>query len=260
MIYDFVLINGNDRGSIRPVRTYETSIPLTKILLNNINTVLAQAFNDTGRVTGENANAYVELSKSWVKKSRKGNERLDMLLTSDFMIDRIGVLDTRDVRAIAKILLNDLASTEDWEFVFEGSSDDFSHKDFDRFTLIDTTVDNSNLQIPIGTEVYVRGWDDNILVYQGRPIKEQINEGMNPFVMNHGVWAVEDEVIAVSDVKVKDYANRMETFPLPLGGPAKYFSREKNKGVTHKEAMAVTQTQSKLRLAIMLAFDDKSSA
>lgn len=64
MIYDFVLINGNDRGSIRPVRTYETSIPLTKILLNNINTVLAQAFNDTGRVTGENANAYVELSKS----------------------------------------------------------------------------------------------------------------------------------------------------------------------------------------------------
>ena len=107
--------------------------------------------------------------------------------------------------------------TEDWEVIFEGNTDDFSHKDFGKFDLIDTTVDNSSLSIPIGTEVYAREWDDNILIYQGNPIKEQINEGMNPFIMNRDVWATEDKVIPVSTVKVKDYADRMETFPPSAG-------------------------------------------
>lgn len=175
------------------------------------------------------------------------------------MIDEVGVLTTTDARAIAKLLLENLSFTEDWEVIFEGNTDDFSHKNFGKFDLIDTTVDNSSLSIPIGTEVYAREWDDNILIYQGNPIKEQINEGMNPFIMNRDVWATEDKVIPVSTVKVKDYADRMETFPLPLGWSAKYFSREKDKGVNRREAMGVTQKQSKLWLASMLAFDDKDS-
>lgn len=36
---------------------------------------------------------------------------------------------------------------------------------------------------------------------------------MNPFIMNRDVWATEDKVIPVSTVKVKDYADRMETSP-----------------------------------------------
>lgn len=120
VIYDFVLTNGDDRGSIRLVRTYQTGKPLSKTLLENINSVLTKAFHDAGRATGENANAYVEFSKSWVKKSRKGDERLDMLLSSDFMIDEVGVLTTTDARAIAKLLLENLSFTEDWEVIFEG--------------------------------------------------------------------------------------------------------------------------------------------
>lgn len=255
MIYDFILINGDDRGSIRPVRTYKTENSLSKKFIESINTVLSQAFRDTGLVAGENNKAYLEFDKAWVEKS-KDDERVSMLLADGFMIDTVGSIDSQYARIIAKQLLEDLASTDDWEVIFEGTADAFTDVDFNKFSVIDNTIGNTDLKVPIGANVYVRGWYDHVFVYQGRPTRRRIKEEMNPFILSHEVWATDDEIIAVDDINVNDYADKIETFPLPLGHRDKYFSREKKKDNTRKEAFGMTPEQSKLRLAIMIALNE----
>lgn len=111
-------------------------------------------------------------------------------------------------------------------------------------------------QIPIGTSVYARGWYDYIFIYQGLPSKEQIKAGMDLYISAGKVWATDDEIIAVDDINVNDYADKIETFPLPLSSRDKYFSREKKKDNTRKEAFGMTKKQAKLRLAIMIALNE----
>ena len=257
MLYDFVLKNGDDRGSLRPVRTYSAKKSLSQDFIADINKVLAQALEATGRLENETEHASVSFDKSWVKEQASYDETVQMLLADEWMVETNATLNsTTNARKIAHQILTDFASTDDWAYIFSEDEDVFSQMDFKAFELIDNTVDNDNLKVPAGTKVYVRGWGDTSYTYQGRPSIEEMKTGYNPAYLREDVWATDDNVIAVDGFNVSAYAASMETFPLPANYGYNYFTREKSKSRSRKEAFGSTQKQAKLRLALMLAFDE----
>jgi hypothetical protein len=261
MLYDFVLTNGDDRGSLRPVRTYSTKKSLSKDFIENINEVLAQALEATGRLENETEFAFVSFDPAWVEEKSSYDETLQMRLADDWMIgSNTPLISTTNARKIAHQLLTDFASTDDWAYIFSEDEDAFSKMDFDDFELIDNTVNNEALKVPVGSNVYVRNWNETVYVYQGRPSKQELKNGYDPAYQHRNVWASDENVIAVDDFKVSDYNDQMEVFPLPLDHRDKYFAREKSKSRSRKEAYGTTQKQAKLRLALMLAFEALSTS
>jgi len=267
MLYDLVLINGDDRGSIMPVRRYNAPTLYEKTV-ENINLVMAQAMEETGLLTGEMSEAVLEFSPAWVEETE--DETLRMLLSDEYITDSIGTIKSHSARAIAEYILKDFAETSSWLFMFDGANDDaFDSMDFKKFVFFDHRVDNSNLKNPIGSEVYVRYYYDEVFIYQGRPENGEISNGRNPVFTGNKVWATDENIIPVKDFSLKDYEKAIETFPLPrnvtrLGhsvfGAFKYFSREISGGKDSEEAFGKTKKQAKLRLAINMAFDAMDNA
>lgn len=254
MFYDFTLTRGDDRGSIRPVRKYEVKGKLSGSILADINKVLDLAIDASGVRQGVEQELYIEFSESWVDE-RKYDETHRMLTADYWMIEAPGTITSKSPRTIAKQLLSDLASAEDWDFLFEGDAYVFDDMDFKAFDLTDNSVDNENLKVPIGTEVYVRGWAERVFTYQGHPTGEQLKHNVTVSVQGTNVWAIDEDVIAVDDFKVSDYLDQMETFPLPVNYAANFFTREKSKSRSRKETFGKTQKEAKLRLALILAFE-----
>lgn len=254
MLYDFTLTVGNDRGSLQPIRVYESKKALSEDLIKDINKVLAQALATTEANEATGQEVYLHFDKAWVKKKAKYDETVQMMLSDEWMDDTKGLIASKDAREIAKQLLAHLASTDEFEYTFE--EDAFANLDFDSFELIDNTVNNDNLKVAIGTNVYVRGWKEIVYIYQGRPSVEEMRNGYNPAYRFKDVWATDENVIAVDNFKVADYKDKMEVFPLPKDHRDNYFAREKSTSKARKEAFGKTQKDAKLRLALMLAFDD----
>lgn len=254
MLYDFTLTVGDDRGSLQPIRSYESKKPLSEDLIKDINKVLSQALDTTEATEAIGKEVYLHFDKAWVKKKAKHDETVQMLLAYDWMNDTKGSIKSQDPREISKQIIADLQAADEFEYTF--NEDDFSNLDFDAFELIDNTVNNDNLKVPIGSNVYVRGWNAILYIYQGRPSVEEMRNGYNPAYLREDVWATDENIIAVDDFKVTDYKDRMEVFPLPKDHDYKYFAREKTKSSSRKEAFGSTQKQAKLRLALMLAFED----
>lgn len=254
MFYDFTLTRGDDRGSIRPVRKYQTKSKLPDETLADINKVLDLAIEASGVRQGVEQELYIDFSESWVDE-RNYDETHRMLTADYWMLEATGTIASKSPRTIAKQLLSDLATAEDWDFLFEGDAYVFDTMDFKAFDLTDNTVDNENLKVPIGTKVYLRGWAESVFTYQGRPTAEQLKNNITFYVQDKNVWSIDEDVIAVDDFKVSDYTGNMETFPLPVNYSANFFAREKNKGRTRKETFGKTQKEAKLRLALILAFE-----
>lgn len=255
MLYDFSLTQGDDRGSIRPVRKYETKSKLSPEMLADINKVLDLAIEASGVRQNSEQELYIDFSESWIDERKKYDETHRMLTADYWMIEAPGTITSKSARNIAKQLLSDLASAEDWDFLFEGNAYAFDDMDFRAFDLTDNSVDNENLKVPIGTEVYVRGWAEGIFTYQGRPTAEQLKHNVTLFVQGKNVWAIDDDVISVADFNASDYFAKMETFPLPVNYSANFFTREKSKSRSRKETFGKTQKEAKLRLALILAFE-----
>jgi hypothetical protein len=255
MFYDLTLTRGDDRGSIRPVRKYKTKNKLTAEILSDINKVLDLAIDASGVRQGVEQELYIDFSESWVDE-RKDYDETHRMLTADYwMLETPDTITSKSPRNIAKQLLTDLASAEDWDFLFEGDAYVFDTMDFKAFDLTDNTVDNENLKVPIGTKVYLRGWSEAVFTYQGRPTAEHLKNNVTFYVQGKNVWSTDENIIAVDDFKVSDYVGDMETFPLPVNYSANFFAREKNKGRTRKETFGKTQKEAKLRLALILAFE-----
>lgn len=261
MLYDFTLTNGDDRGSLRPIRTYSSKKRLSEDLLKDVNTVLEQALTATGRLVDETEHAFVSFAESWVEERASYDETVQMMLADNWGIETKAPLKSAtNARKIAQQLLNDFATTEDWVYIFSEDEDAFSKLDFDAFELNDNTVDNTDLKVSIGSNVYVRRWNETVYVYQGRPSKQELKNGYDPAYQHRNVWASDENVIAVDDFKVADYASQMEVFPLPVNYDYNYFAREKSTSRSRKEAFGKTQKQAKLRLALMLAFEELSAS
>lgn len=255
MFYDFTLTRGSDRGSIRPVRKYQVKSKISDSILADINKVLDLALDASGVKRQSEGEIYPDFSKSWVDERKSYDETHQMLTADYWMIEAPGTITSKSPRTIAKQLLSDLASAEDWDFLFEGDAYVFDDMDFKAFDLTDNSVDNENLKVPIGAEVYVRGWAEGVFTYQGRPTAEQLKNNVTISVHGKDVWAIDEDVIAVDDFKVSDYLDKMETFPLPVNYDANFFTREKSKSRSRKETFGKTQKEAKLRLALILAFE-----
>jgi hypothetical protein len=263
MFYDFTLTNGDDRASIMPVRCYHGPA-LNEKTISNINTILAQALAATDLAVGEMANTTLDFSPSWVEST--DDETTLMLLAESWFIPETGEIKSHGARYIAEQILKDLASTDDWEFLFEGTAESFDCFDFMEFSFIDHRINNDNLKVAIGSEVYVRGHQEETFIYQGRPENSDISYGRNPLFADNKkeVLATDDQIIPVEGFPLAEYTARIETFPLPqtvsiygenFFGKNKYFSREKNPaGKVTLEALGKTQKEAKLRLALLMAF------
>jgi hypothetical protein len=263
MLYDFTLTNGDDRASIMPIRRYKGPSLKSKTI-ENINTLMAQALAETGLAVGEMENATLDFSPAWVEETE--DETTLMLLADSWFIPEAGKITIQAGLGIAYQILTDLAGTEDWEFLFEGHVNSFSYMDFSKFTFFDHRINNKNLKVPIGSEVYVRGYHENTFIYQGRPENGDISYGRNPLFADNrkSVFTTDDQIIPVEGFPLKDYTVCMETFPLPqtvsvygknFFGKHKYFAREKNPaGKLPLEAFGKTQKQAKLNLALLMAF------
>lgn len=253
MLYDFTLTQGDDRGSIKLIRTYESPKRLTKKQLAGINKVIEQAIEASGAAS-EGEEVFLAFDKAWVATA--SGERIEMLLSDYPVIESTGKLNSTNPHDVASQILNEFASSEDWSYYFDGDASTFRTMDFGAFELIDSTVDNTNLKYSIGTPVYVRGGGDYVYAYQGNPTNESIKIGYDPYILGSDIYATESHIIAVDDVKVADFAGVMEAFPLPMNySRENFFAREKSTKRTRKEAFGKTQKEAKLRLAIMLAFD-----
>lgn len=263
MFYDFTLTNGDDRASIMPVRSYHGPA-LNEKTIGNINTIMAQALATTGLAVGEMAKTTLDFGPAWVEST--DDETTLMLLAESWLIPETGEIKSHGARSIAQQILKDLASTEDWEFLFEGDATSFDGVNFMDFSFIDHRINNDNLKAPIGAEVYVRRFYGEAFTYQGRPENGDISYGRNPLFMNNkkNVLATDDQIIPVEGFPLKEYISRMETFPLPqtvsvygknFFGKNKHFAREKTPaGKVPLEAFGKTQKEAKHNLALMMAF------
>lgn len=265
MFYDFTLTNGDDRASIMPVRSYHGP-SLNEKTIENINTIMAQALAATGLAVGEMTGTTLEFSPAWVEST--DDETTLMLLAESWFIRKTGEIKSHGARTIAKQILNDLATTEDWVFLFGGTSKSFEDLGFMDFSFIDHRINNDNLKTPIGSEVYVRRFHGETFIYHGRPENGDISYGRNQLFENNrtAVLATDDQIIPVADFPLADYEARMETFPLPktvsiygknIFGKNKYFAREKKaEGSSSLEAVGRTQKEARLRLALLIAFSE----
>lgn len=256
LAYDLVLYNGRDRGSIIPVRKYIRKRSMSPKLVADINKVLSQALKATGLLVGENEGAFLDLDKEWVE-SHRGNERTAMMLANEPLFDtsKILILKNKTAHDIARVIMCDLAETDYWDYQFGGDIKDATNLPYHLFSTIDDTIDNSNLKVPIDSKVYVDGRGSNLFVYRGRPSNQNIIDGHSLIFAGNNVWSTDSAIISYESFQFDDYKNRIETFPLPKKEkPNRYFSREKDGAKESPEAFGRTQKETKLRLALMLAF------
>lgn len=245
-----------------PIRRY-TANSLTEKQLRNINTLLFQALNATGLAIGEMSESVLSFEPAWVQESSH-DESLMMLLIDSYFIPNNGRIDSHGAKSIALQILNDLASTDDWAFLFEGAKDSFSGLDFDQFSFIDDRRDNTDLKVAIGEKVYLRAHHTHVFTYMGRPTNHDISYGYLQQNSDTETYATDSEIIAVNGFNIKDYASRMETFPLPQStkrafGTNRYFSRAKSAKSNSKtfiEGFGKTQKESQLNVALELAFKE----
>lgn len=260
MLYDFILTNGDDRGSILPIRRYSAN-SLNEKQIQNVNTMLFQALKATGLAVGDMSNTVLSFEPAWVQESAH-DETLMMLLADSVLIESEGKIESHGAKSIALQILNDFASTEDWAFLFDGKPDSFSILDFEQFSFIDDRRDNTNLKVAIGEKVYLRFHGTQIFTYLGRPTNNDIN--YKYIQQNNGVetYAIDSEIIAVDGFNIKNYVDGIETFPLPQSakrafGKNRYFSRAKSKksgSKTFIEGFGKTKKESQIAVALELAF------
>lgn len=257
MFYGLFIYNAGTNGSINPFRLYKSD-PLTETDIKNVDHIMDQATKATGLPIAKHAgfgfradNAWDSLLVTWDKKDYTDAVQLTK----------------NDARSIAEQVLNDLVATQYWEDVFSGTKDSFASLDFNAFSYIDESTDNTNLKVTIGKKVYVNGQRDKTYIYQGRPNNYQIKKGKRVIFDGHRtnlkVFATDENIIAVDAFSLDDYEDTVEVYPLPTMGTARkglgtnqFFARAKDgKNVTY-EALGKTESKARTLVALQLAFED----
>lgn len=263
MLYHFYITIHKTKpqsNSIWKIRAYE-SPEINELDLKNIQYVMEQAVQARGELVDGVGQVGVYISDSYPS----WEESVPAYKNGEFT--------TQNARVIAQQILIDLDGAKYEEGLFMDTTVPFALLDFEKFSYIDESTDNSNLKVAIGKKVYLRGERDRIYVYQGRPNNEQIRNNQTIIKMKTKVWATDLNVIAVDDFSLTDYSERIEAFPLPSQGNAtkglgnnKYFAREKTtrkvvyEGIgtveIREEALGTTEEQAQKLLALELAFRD----
>lgn len=181
MLYDFTLCTDNDREPISLIRTYSVAGGLSQEAIQDIINLVIQACdvvcNANNVVIYEET--FLEFKEEWFLVTE--DEPLKELISDEIMIDTIAQLNGKTVREMARVLLNDLASTDYGKSLFEGMKDALDEVDLDTFPLIGDHADNENLKVPIGSRVYVRGQGNEEYNYLGRPTAKQLQEDPSRF-------------------------------------------------------------------------------